>query len=159
MFTSRVLAAAAAVALTMTASAALAQDRSIGEDSPYRFSSASDRAVKQNNLQLFELNRNGYFEQIRAGNMGALAGASGLLGGSAANTNNSFTFIDQSQVTNNCSNSGGGSLVCSRGDNTVTGVTQTSTGNTQNADNTISGNEVTNRDNTTNIDTDGGTKP
>lgn len=139
---------AGAIALVLAAGAASAQDRSIGEDSAWRFQTASDRAVRQNGLNQFELNKAGYFDQIQAGNLGALAGAGGLLGGSAANTNNVFNFIDQSQTTNNCSASAvGASLTCGRGDNNVSGVNQTSTGNTQDAHNEIRDNEVTNRDN------------
>ncbi len=74
----------------LMAPAASAQDRSIGEDSAWRFQSASDRAVRQNGLNQYELNRAGYFDQIRAGNLGALAGAGSLLGGSSANTSNVF---------------------------------------------------------------------
>lgn len=141
---------AGALALALAASAAAAQDRAIGEDSAWRFQSASDRVARQNGLNQFELNKSGYFDQIQAGNLGALAGAGGLLGGSAANTNNVFNFIDQSVTTNNCSASAvGASLTCGRGDNNVTGTTQTSTGNTNTSDNNISGNTVTNRDNQT----------
>lgn len=139
-----------AAVVGLMATTAAAQDRSIGEDSAWRFQSASDRAVRQNGLNQYELNRAGYFDQIRNGNMGALAGAGSLLGGSSANTNNVFNFIDQSVTTNNCSASAvGASLTCGRGDNNVSGVNQTSTGNTQNADTDISGNTVTNRGNRT----------
>lgn len=148
-------ASAVALAAALFAGAATAQDRAIGEDSAYRFSNANDRAVRQNSLQMLQLRAAGYYDQIGAGNAAALAGAGGLLGGSAANTNNQFTFIDQSQVTNNCSNTGGGSMTCSRGDNTVSGVNQTSTGNTQDANTTITGNTVENRDNQTTNNTGG----
>lgn len=153
------VALASAAAVCLMASAAVAQDRTIGEDSAWRFGSANDRAVRQNGLNQFELNKAGYFDQIQAGNLGALAGAGGLLGGSAANTNNVFNFIDQSVTTNNCSASAvGASLSCGRGDNNVSGVNQTSTGNTQDANTTISGNTVTNRDNQsqTNVNTGSG---
>lgn len=141
---------ASAAAVCLLASAAAAQDRTIGEDSAWRFGTANERAVRQNGLNQFELNKAGYFDQIQAGNLGALAGAGGLLGGSAANTNNVFNFIDQSVTTNNCSASAvGASLSCGRGDNNVSGVNQTSTGNTQDSNTNISGNTVTNRDNQT----------
>lgn len=153
------LALAGALAIGLMASAATAQDRSIGEDSAWRFQSATDRAVRQNGLNQYELNRAGYFDHIRNGNMGALAGAGGLLGGSSANTNNVFNFIDQSVTTNNCSASAvGASLSCGRGDNNVSGVSQTSTGNNQTATTDISGNTVTNRGNrtTNNVNTGSG---
>ena len=67
--------AGASVALALLAGAAQAQDRSIGEDAPWRFGTANDRAVKQNGLQLFELNKAGYFDQLQAGNPAAVAGA------------------------------------------------------------------------------------
>ena len=137
-----------AAVVGLMATTASAQDRSIGEDSAWRFQSASDRAVRQNGLNQYELNRSGYFDQIRAGNLGALAGAGSLLGGSSANTSNVFQFIDQSVTTNNCSASAvGASLTCGRGDNNVSGVNQTFTGNTQTSSTDISGNTVTNRDN------------
>ncbi|UTC28838.1 hypothetical protein MARCHEWKA_03260 [Brevundimonas phage vB_BpoS-Marchewka] len=150
--------AGAAVALAMAASAAHAQDRSIGEDAPWRFGTASDRAVKQNSLQLFELNKAGYFDQLQAGNPAAVAGAGGLLGGSAANTNNVFQFIDQSVTNNNCTASAvGASLSCSGSSNQVSN-NQTSTGNTQDATTTIRDNTVTNQGNQTNTNTGSGSQ-
>lgn len=148
--------AAAAVALMATGAAA--QDRSIGEDSPWRFQSPSDRVAKQNALNQFELNKAGYFDQLQAGNPAAIAGAGGLLGGSAANTNNVFQFIDQSVTTNNCSASAvGASLTCSGSSNTVNN-NQTSTGNTQDATNTIRDNTITNTGNQTNTNTGSGSQ-
>lgn len=145
--------------LVATATASQAQDRqnNIGEDAPWRFRSASDRVATQNSLSLFELNKAGYFDQIQSGNMAALAGAGGLLGSSAGNTNNVFNFVDQSTTTNNCSATAVGSTItCGRGDNTVTDITQTSTGNTNTAETTITGNTLTNQGNQTNVNTGNG---
>lgn len=149
----------AAVALALgVAGAASAQDRRIGEDSPWRFQDANDRVARQNALQLFELNKSGYFDELKAGNPAAVAGAGGLLGGSASNTNNVFQFIDQSQTTNNCSASGvGASITCSGSTNTVNND-QVSTGNTQDATNTIRDNTVTNQGNQTNTNTGSGSQ-
>jgi hypothetical protein len=157
-----ILAGAVALAL-LSCGAAAAQDRTIGEDAPWRFQTPGDRSARQNGLTLYELNRNGYFDQIRMGNMGALAGAGGLLGATSGNVNNQFTFIDQSTTTNNCSSAGSGvgsTLTCGRGDNTVTGVTQDSRGNTNTSTTTVTGNTVTNRDNQnqTNVNTGNGTQ-
>lgn len=158
----RLLAGAAALAL-LAGTAAAAQDRNIGEDSAWRFQTPGDRTARQNGLTLYELNRNGYFDQIRQGNLGALAGAGGLLGATSGNVNNQFTFIDQSTTTNNCSSSGSGvgsTLTCGRGDNTVSGTSQTSSGNTNTSRTDVTGNTVTNRDNQTqtNVNTGGGTQ-
>ena len=155
---------AGVAALLLCAAPALAQDRAIGEDSAFRFMDANSRAVRQNSLSLYELNRNGYFDQIRQGNLGALAGAGGLLGATSGNTANVFQFIDQSTTTNNCSNAGSGvgsTMSCSRGDNSVSGVNQTSTGNTMSSETNVTGNTVTNRDNQTqtNVNTGGGSQP
>lgn len=150
--------AGAGLALAMLAGGAQAQDRAIGEDAPWRFQSASDRVARQNSLQLFELNKAGYFDQLQAGNPAAVAGAGGLLGGSAANTNNVFQFIDQSVTTNNCSASAvGATLTCSGSTNTVNND-QTSTGNTQDANTTIRDNDITNTGNQTNTNTGSGTQ-
>lgn len=148
----------AGLALALMAGAAAAQDRTIGEDAPWRFGTPNDRAVRQNGLQLFELNKAGYFNQLQAGNPAAVAGAGGLLGGSAANTNNVFQFIDQSVTNNNCSASAvGASLTCSGSTNSVSN-NQTSTGNTQDATNTIRDNTVTSRGNQTNTNTGSGSQ-
>ena len=150
--------AGAAVALAMLAGGAQAQDRAIGEDAPWRFQSASDRVARQNSLQLFELNKAGYFDQLQAGNPAAVAGAGGLLGGSAANTNNVFQFIDQSVTNNNCTASAvGASLSCSGSTNTVNND-QTSTGNSQNAETNIRDNTITNTGNQTNTNTGSGSQ-
>lgn len=149
--------AGASLALAMSAAGAQAQDRAISEDSPWRFQSPSDRVARQNALNQFELNKAGFFDQLQAGNPAAIAGAGGLLGGSAANTNNVFQFIDQSVTTNNCTGGVGASVTCGRGDNVVSND-QTSTGNTQSAETNITGNTVTSTGNQTYTNTGSGSQ-
>jgi hypothetical protein len=137
-----------AAALAMPA---LASAQTLGEEGSFQFRNPAERSVALSIAQTIEAKQGGQFE-AGFGGFGGTGAGSGA-GGSAANTNNLFQFIDQSQITNNCTSSGGvGSpMSCGGGgSNTVSGTNLTSSGNSNKSDTTLTGNTVTNANNTAN---------
>jgi len=138
--------ALAALALPSAVSA-----QTLGEEGSFQFRSPAERSVALSIAQTIEAKQGGQFE-AGFGGFGGTGAGSGA-GGSAANTNNLFQFIDQSQITNNCTSSGavGSTMSCGGGGtNSVSGTNLTSSGNSNKSDTTLTGNTVTNANNTAN---------
>lgn len=133
-----------AMALALSAVGLAHAEGSIGEDSNWHFRSASDRAVQQGNLNFIQLQKAGYYDQLRHGGIGGAAsggyGGAGLAGATA--TSNYFQLF--SQTVNNCQSSGtvGAPISCS-GAPVANGDTgQTSKDNSVNADTDLTGNTL-----------------
>lgn len=144
-----------ALAIAAVSAGAASAQQAIGEDSAWKFRSPNETAVLQNNSNMIQLQKSGYYDLMKNGalGLGGGAGAGGLMGAGASNTQNYFQVINQ--TTNNCTGGSavGASLTCGGGANTVTGNSQVSDGNTNTASNTITGNTVTNRDNQSTVQT------
>lgn len=144
------------VAALALATAANAQN--ISQDSAWNFRTPNETAVLQNNSNMIQLQKSGYYDLMKNGALGGVggSGSGGLMGTGASNTSNYFQTINQ--TTNNCTGGSavGATLSCGGGTNDVSGNSQVSDGNTSTASNTITGNTVTNRDNQSTVQTGAG---
>lgn len=133
----RIIAAMAIAASLSLGGSAMAQN--LGEDTAWQFKTPAETAVQNLNLQLMEAHDAGL---LGTGVYGGY-GFGGPLGQSTA-VNNYFQFIDQSQTTNNCSNTGVGSTITCGGSTNTVSNNQTSNNSSATSTTTVEGNTVTN---------------
>lgn len=141
----RVLALVGALTCVGFASIASAQSWGVSEDTPWRFRSSDQTAVLQNNVNMIELQKSGYYDLLKSGGAAGAAagGGGGLFGTTTSSTQNFFQVIQQ--TTNNCSATAvGATLSCGSGNQSVSGTNLTSTGNTTHSTTTVTDNVVDN---------------